>query len=573
MAKTLVERVSSPNPHVSIFKISGVLGYHENVVLGKFFNECVKNNINKLIIDFSRLGSLGGGCAKIIRETALRGEVLIYISGASKTVQNFLGRDDNPIVFESDIQGALERIEKAPAPTPRPTPTRVGEELGRTIDGVSDEPLPMQPGGLLNEEIGHPTQSSPVAVAVESPDATTGTEVENPDPPKPTDRIAGQLPVAGATPTKQGKDLERRLVQYRSLFSLNSDFSRIHEKSRLLDAFLLTTIAQAGAECAAFLERSRDAFELIAWKGFETGDPESFKMSLSDVKSDLWIKTPRIFHVDDDEIPLGPEMTEKLRKWDLPFVAPFIVYGQFQGVVLLGKPIRHDFDRATLDYLLILINQAAIAYQNSCLFEEESKRTLGLVQSLISMIEENTLSRGGTETMVNYIYTIALSMHYPEEHVRDLIYGTVLRDIGMIKVSDLIVRSPRELEDEEWEIIKRHPYDGAEMLRKMKFSEHTTNIVLCHHERFNGQGYPNGIQGAEIPLGARIVSVVESYAVMLHDRPTRPALSREEALSTLRENWGMRYDPNVVEKFVEIVEEEIRTGQTIRYEGSELFRD
>jgi putative two-component system response regulator len=139
-------------------------------------------------------------------------------------------------------------------------------------------------------------------------------------------------------------------------------------------------------------------------------------------------------------------------------------------------------------------------------------------------------------------------------------YGTVLRDIGMIKVSDLIVRSPRELMPEEWEIIKRHPNDGARMLKDMKFSDHAINVVQNHHERFNGEGYPRGVQGQDLPLGARIVSVVESYAAMLQVRPTRPALSREEALNTLKENWGMRYDPEVIRCFVEVVEEEIRAG-------------
>jgi putative two-component system response regulator len=147
----------------------------------------------------------------------------------------------------------------------------------------------------------------------------------------------------------------------------------------------------------------------------------------------------------------------------------------------------------------------------------------------------------------------------------------VLRDIGMIKVSDLIVRSPRELMPEEWDVIKRHPVDGADMMRRMSFSEHAVKIVLCHHERFNGEGYPNGIQGQQIPLGARVVSVVESYAAMLQERATRPALTCEEALNTLRENWGMRYDPDVVRHFIDIVEREIRTGETVANRKLELF--
>jgi HD-GYP domain-containing protein (c-di-GMP phosphodiesterase class II) len=124
---------------------------------------------------------------------------------------------------------------------------------------------------------------------------------------------------------------------------------------------------------------------------------------------------------------------------------------------------------------------------------------------------------------------------------------------------------------EEWEIIKQHPTDGAKMLGNMKFSGHVAEIVLHHHERFNGEGYPNGKQGQDIPLGARIVSVVESYAAMLQERPTRPALSREEALNTLKENWGMRYDPEVVRGFVELLEEEIRSGKNLHEKKFALF--
>lgn len=416
--------------------------------------------------------------------------------------------------------------------------------------------------------------ASNVAVALEIPEKKeAGSVKQRQTKSRPRSAPAEDPSAKGAGSPKRDRDLERKLVQYRSLFSLNSDFSRIHEKSRLLDAFLLTTIAQAGVECAAFLERSNGAFRLVAWKGFETGEPAALEVAFDDINAVDWIKSPRIFHVDEDDAPIKDGVKARLRDWDLPFVAPFIVHGQFQGVVLLGHPIRKNFDSSTLDYLIILINQAAIAYQNSCLFEEESKRTLGLVQSLIAMIEDNTLARGSTEDLVNYTYAVAVGMNYPEEHIRDLVYGTVLRDIGMIKVSDLIVRKSKELVEEEWEIIKRHPVDGSEMLRKMRFSEQVCNIVLCHHERFDGQGYPNKLQGAGIPLGARIVSVVESYAMMLQDRSTRPALPKEQALSALKENWGTRYDPEVVEEFVDIVEEEIRTGQMVRYDGSEQFRD
>jgi putative two-component system response regulator len=91
----------------------------------------------------------------------------------------------------------------------------------------------------------------------------------------------------------------------------------------------------------------------------------------------------------------------------------------------------------------------------------------------------------------------------------------------------------------------------------MRFNDHVVQIVRTHHERFNGEGYPFGLRGKEIPLGARIISVVESYAAMIHERPNRPALSEREALDTLKENFGLRYDREIVMHFAKIMEKEI----------------
>jgi anti-anti-sigma regulatory factor len=548
MAKTVVEKLASSKPDVSIFKISGVLGYHENEVLKKFFDECRKKGIVKLVLDFSDLSSMGGGCAKVVREAASNTALRICVVGASATVQSFLEKAGKTrIAYEPDVESAVNffgasRLGKAAS----------SSALARETATVAPSP---------------DKGAQAAAVAVES-------EPEHrPEPILPADAPSAKSKPASPATAKvaDSKQLERRLVQYRSLFSLSSDFSRIQDKTRLLDAFLLTTIALAGTESAAFLERSGEYFRLVAWKGFETANAATFSLRVEDVGEAVWMETPRVFRVDE-ATHVNDSTRQKLKSWSMPFVAPFVIYNELQGLVLLGNPIRKDFDQATFDYLSILINQAAIAYQNSMRLEQESKRTLGLVQSLVSMIEENTLARGNTESIANHVHAVAIALHYPEENVKDLVYGTVLRDIGMIKVSDLIVRSPRELEVEEWEIIKQHPIEGAEMLRKMNFSEHTLKVVLCHHERFNGRGYPNGTNGTQIPLGARIVAVVESYAAMLQDRPTRPALSSEAALNTLKENWGTRYDPEVITKFAEIVEEEIRTGRTLKYRGSELFR-
>ena len=226
--------------------------------------------------------------------------------------------------------------------------------------------------------------------------------------------------------------------------------------------------------------------------------------------------------------------------------------------MFLGKRIAgRGMKEGDFEFLRILVSVAQGAYENALMFEREHDRTLGIVKTLISLIEENTLLKGSSEIVSRYVGMLAKNMDYPEENFKELIYGTVLRDMGMIKVSDLILRSPRELTKEEWEIIKRHPEDGAEMLRRMKFSDHVVDVVHAHHERFNGEGYPMGLRGKEIPIGARIISVVESYAAMINERPNRPALSDKEALDTLRENYGLRYDIEIVTQFAKVMEKEI----------------
>jgi hypothetical protein len=423
-------------------------------------------------------------------------------------------------------------------------------------------PTSRSPGSAETQEKQEPTDVPEATAALDDDDKIEDAKSVAATPP------ATKAPVGDVdlTPDKQ---LKRELLRYHSLFSLSSDFGQIREKTGLLEAFLLTTISHAGTESAAFLERIDESLRLTAWKGFETADPGAFTLDLNDVDQGGWGKQPRV--CETNESPLSAAARQKVLSWGMPYVAPFVIHGKLEGLVVLGKPMREGFGETVCEFLMMLIDQTAIAYRNSQQIEQDNHRTLGIVRSLVSMIGDHTLSRGDMEIIVEYVHALAVATNYPAPHMKELMHGTMLRDVGMIKVSDLIVKSDRELKDDEWVAIKQHPVEGSDMLRSMGFSSHTCDIVLFHHERFNGGGYPNGVRGTQIPLGARIVSVVESYAVMLQERPTRPALSSEQSLSTLKENLGKRYDPDVVAAFAEIVEEEIRTGRKASYESRELL--
>jgi hypothetical protein len=574
--KTTIEKLSSSSPDVTIFKIKGTLGFHEKKVLERLFNECTRRGLARVLFELSELDSLGGGCARIIREEAMRGRIAIGLVGATKTVLKFLQKDDAPRVVVADkidqaiplVKAKILAYEATPDPEVDSDDALLSKEsfdeilrLGdvsadeEDAENEDDAEASSEPVSKQNEmSSARDTSKSPRQGA----ESTRGPQ----GPPRSADASRGP-------DANDSKQLQKRIVQYNTLFSINSDFYRFQDRKNLLDAFLLTTIAQVGVESAVFLESNKGYFVPVAMKGIEASELRGFALSAAQLALPKLLAAAAVIAVEKS--PFGDDVKAPLLALGCTYVAPFVVHGEVRGIVLLGKPIKNDLDVTTTDFLKILINQAAIAYESMARFEEENERTLGVVQTLISLIEENTLARGNTNLITHYVYAVAKRLHYPDEHLRDLMYGTVLRDIGMIKVSDLIVRSPRELMPEEWEVIKRHPSDGARMLKDMKFSTHAVDVVLNHHERFNGEGYPRGVQGQDLPLGARVVSVVESYAAMLQERPTRPALTREAALNTLKENWGMRYDPEVVRCFVEIVEEEIRSGIDAKDQRFALF--
>jgi HD-GYP domain-containing protein (c-di-GMP phosphodiesterase class II) len=150
---------------------------------------------------------------------------------------------------------------------------------------------------------------------------------------------------------------------------------------------------------------------------------------------------------------------------------------------------------------------------------------------------------------------VGLKMSLPSEQLDALTLGALLHDVGKIGIPDRILHKPGRLTDEEYEIIKRHPALGARMVAPVKELAPAVPAVRYHHERFDGKGYPDGLRGEDIPLAARIVSVVDAYDSMLRERPYGYGISREAALEEIENNSGVQFDPGVVRTLLEMVRE------------------
>ena len=174
-------------------------------------------------------------------------------------------------------------------------------------------------------------------------------------------------------------------------------------------------------------------------------------------------------------------------------------------------------------------------------------------QALASVLSPQPNHRGRPSDMIAALATgIGIELGLPAEEIERIRIAALLHDLGKIAIPEGILDKPSTLTDAEWQAIGEHPRIGQVILEQASNLREAIPVVLHHHERYNGGGYPHGLRGNEIPLGARIVAVADAYHAMVHDRPYKSAVSHEDALAELRRHGGTQFDPEVVDVFCTI---------------------
>ncbi len=150
---------------------------------------------------------------------------------------------------------------------------------------------------------------------------------------------------------------------------------------------------------------------------------------------------------------------------------------------------------------------------------------------------------------------MAQRLGYREDEVEIIRLAGMLHDIGKLDISEEILRKPGPLSPDEWEVIKRHPLVGADLLSPISSLARVSAIIRSHHEKFNGTGYPYGLRGEQIPLEARILAVADAYSVMINGRIYRSALTQPEAVAELKHCSGTHFDPHVVKVLLLLIQQ------------------
>lgn len=228
------------------------------------------------------------------------------------------------------------------------------------------------------------------------------------------------------------------------------------------------------------------------------------------------------------------------------------------GVIMIeDKQHGAPFTAFDQEILVTLAEQAVVAMNNARLYAQQEKVALGTIKSLAGILGSLDANaphgRPHTRLLVDTALAIADELGVSAEERRSLHYAALLHDAGRVVIPDEILLKPTKLTGREVQIVRRHPLKGVELMRPLEILEPAIPIILHHHERYDGRGYPKGLKGEEIPVGARIMGVANAFEAMICERPYRQALRVDQAAREIQSNAGTQFDPKVVQAFLTLV--------------------
>jgi PAS domain S-box-containing protein len=315
------------------------------------------------------------------------------------------------------------------------------------------------------------------------------------------------------------------------------------------------------------LDPHTQTLEYAAGRGFRTGGIARSRLRMGEGIAGVAALERRSIHLPDLLDPASGFVRGRLLEGEA-FVSlydvPLVAKGTVQGVLeMLHRSPLHLNDEE-LGFLEALASQAAIAIDNARLFDELQRSHSNLALAYDATLEgwaraldlRDRVTEQHTQRVTEMTVRLSREMGLPEEQIVNVRRGALLHDIGKIGVPDAILRKAGPLTPEEWSIMRNHPRAAFDMLSPIAYLRPALDIPYCHHEHWDGSGYPRGLKGEQIPLAARIFSLVDIWdSLHASDRPYRRSLPKDETCAYIRSLSGTHLDPKVVEAFLRLSDE------------------
>lgn len=232
-----------------------------------------------------------------------------------------------------------------------------------------------------------------------------------------------------------------------------------------------------------------------------------------------------------------------------------LICDEFMGMIIVQRP-RHGqqpFEAFDQELLMTVAEQAMMAIKNLQLYEEQQKTVLGSIKSLVTLLDMRVPQEyTHSPYFSRLVASIAQEMRLDQKQIESLKYAGLLHDAGKADIPPEILTKTTKLTPREYKIIKRHPVKGAQMLRPFQVLRPAIPIIMHHHEKYDGTGYPSHLKKGQIPLGARIMAVADAFEAMVYGRPYRERKNISEAVREVRKKSGTQFDPKVVEAFLRV---------------------
>lgn len=225
------------------------------------------------------------------------------------------------------------------------------------------------------------------------------------------------------------------------------------------------------------------------------------------------------------------------------------------GVVTVRDKIESKgFSIFDQEILTTLAEQAVIAIKNAQLYKEQENITIESIKALSAILDTKyPYAYTHSEIFENLVLALGKEMGLPGEEIRNLHYAALMPDAGKFEVPDRILKKRTRLTEKEFKIIKEHPQKTVTAIRHIDILKPAFPIILHHHERYDGRGYPGGLKADKIPIGSRILAVADAFEAMIYKRPYRKAKTIKEAVDEIIAHSGSQFDPSVVDAFLKIV--------------------
>jgi len=253
--------------------------------------------------------------------------------------------------------------------------------------------------------------------------------------------------------------------------------------------------------------------------------------------------------------------SERIRGW---LGVPMIARGQVIGFITLDSFTPGTFSPGDAELAQSFAHQASVAIENTRLFENLQKTNLELSQAYDTTLEgwgkalelRDKETQGHTLRVTNLTIKLARRMGCNIEQLIQIRRGVLVHDIGKMGVPDQILNKKGSLTKKEWEEMRKHPQYAFDLLYPIAYLRPALDVAYCHHERWDGTGYPRGLRDTQIPLAARIFTVVDVWDALLYERPYRKAWARKKIMKYIQDQAGIHFDPQVVKVFLQMMQEE-----------------